>query len=46
MQILMDLKSLPLFTLEEVHQHSSRDDLHIVIHGKVYDVTSYVADHP
>eukprot|EP00271_Cylindrocystis_brebissonii_P011554 TRINITY_DN29411_c0_g1_i1.p1 TRINITY_DN29411_c0_g1~~TRINITY_DN29411_c0_g1_i1.p1 ORF type:complete len:191 (+),score=45.34 TRINITY_DN29411_c0_g1_i1:104-676(+) len=34
------------FTVEEVSRHSSRDDCWLIIKGKVYDVTSYVDEHP
>ncbi|PYH35108.1 putative cytochrome b5 reductase [Aspergillus neoniger CBS 115656] len=34
------------FSLEEVGSHNSKVDLWVAIHGKVYDVTSYVKDHP
>ena len=35
-----------LITLEEVKRHSSMDDLWIIIDEYVYDVTSYLRDHP
>ncbi|CAH2044721.1 unnamed protein product [Thlaspi arvense] len=35
-----------VFTLEEVSQHSSSQDCWIIIHGKVYDVTKFLDDHP
>ncbi|KAK2812236.1 hypothetical protein FQN50_001594 [Emmonsiellopsis sp. PD_5] len=34
------------YTADVVATHNSRDDLWITIHGKVYDVTEYVRDHP
>ncbi|KAJ0421224.1 hypothetical protein BJY00DRAFT_323439 [Aspergillus carlsbadensis] len=40
------MQDLPEYTTPQVAAHSSRDDLWIVIHGKVYDITSYVRDHP
>jgi cytochrome b involved in lipid metabolism len=35
-----------VFTLEEISKHSSANDLWISLHGRVYDVTSYVPSHP
>ncbi|XP_002988153.2 cytochrome B5 [Selaginella moellendorffii] len=35
-----------LYTLEDVLQHSTRDDCWIVVDGKVYDVTKFLLDHP
>ncbi|KAL5358433.1 hypothetical protein BJX96DRAFT_182912 [Aspergillus floccosus] len=34
------------FTLEQVQKHNTADDLWIVLHNKVYDVTKYLDDHP
>jgi len=34
------------WTLKEVSQHNQPDDLLIVIHNKVYDVSDFVEDHP
>jgi len=33
-------------TLQEVSQHSSKDDCWVVINGMVYDVTRFLCDHP
>lgn len=44
--IEVDEDSLPEFTLEEVAEHDSEDDLWIVIYGKVFDVTEWQHDHP
>ncbi|KAK4764452.1 hypothetical protein SAY87_013890 [Trapa incisa] len=35
-----------MFTMQEASRHSSRDDCWIVIDGKVYDVSSYLDEHP
>lgn len=35
-----------MYTLEEVQQHNKPDDIWIVLHNKVYDVTKYLEDHP
>jgi len=34
------------FTLAEVTAHNTKKDLYMVIHDKVYDVTSFVDEHP
>ena len=33
-------------TLEEVRKHNKVDDVWIVLHNKVYNVTKYLEDHP
>ncbi|XP_028761946.1 cytochrome b5-like [Neltuma alba] len=35
-----------LYTMLEASQHNTEDDCWVVIDGKVYDVTSYLDDHP
>ncbi|KAF3392086.1 NADH-cytochrome b5 reductase 1 [Talaromyces pinophilus] len=37
---------VPEFTIEQVAAHNREDDLWIIVHGEVYDVTKYVRDHP
>ncbi|EEA28220.1 hypothetical protein TMatcc_003459 [Talaromyces marneffei ATCC 18224] len=34
------------FTYAEVSAHSTKKNLHMVIHDKVYDVSSFVDEHP
>ncbi|CAM8983454.1 unnamed protein product [Rhodiola kirilowii] len=34
------------FTFQEVSQHDKFGDCWIVIHGKVYDVTTFLTEHP
>jgi cytochrome b involved in lipid metabolism len=34
------------FTFKEVSAHTTKKDLHVIIHDKVYDVTSFVDEHP
>jgi len=33
-----------IFTAEEVAEHQKRDDIWIIVDGKVYDVTNYIED--
>ncbi|CAL9137901.1 unnamed protein product [Musa acuminata var. zebrina] len=35
-----------LYSMREAAEHNTRDDCWVVIHGKVYDVTSYLDEHP
>ncbi|GFP87299.1 cytochrome b5 isoform a [Phtheirospermum japonicum] len=35
-----------LFTMEEAAQHNTNEDCWVVIDGKVYDVSSYLDEHP
>lgn len=34
------------FSTSEVAAHKTKDDLWIIVHGKVYDVSKYLEDHP
>ena len=34
------------FTYAEVTTHSSKEDLYVVIHDKVFDASSFVDEHP
>ncbi|KAM4894224.1 cytochrome b5 type B isoform 3-T3 [Sylvia borin] len=36
----------PVFTLEEVAKRNSSREAWLVIHGRVYDVTRFLAEHP
>ncbi|CEG72906.1 Putative Cytochrome b5 [Rhizopus microsporus] len=38
--------STKVISLNEVAQHKSKNDLWLVIHNKVYDITSFVVEHP
>ncbi|PWY70986.1 cytochrome b5 [Aspergillus heteromorphus CBS 117.55] len=40
---MSDAKEL---TLQEVSEHNTKKDLYMVIHDKVYDVSSFVDEHP
>ncbi|KAF5449497.1 hypothetical protein F2P56_029937 [Juglans regia] len=35
-----------LYTMQEASQHNSKEDCWVVIDGKVYDVSSYLDEHP
>ena len=35
-----------IITSEELAQHSTEADVWLAIHGKVYDIVGYLADHP
>lgn len=35
-----------VYTAEEIAKHTDRDDLWMVVKGKVYDVTKFVDEHP
>jgi cytochrome b involved in lipid metabolism len=37
---------MPLITAAQVSTHSKNNDCWIIIHGKVYDVTKFLQDHP
>ncbi|PYI32073.1 cytochrome b5 reductase, partial [Aspergillus indologenus CBS 114.80] len=37
---------LPEYSLAEVATHNKKDDIWIVVHGQVFDVTNYLQDHP
>ncbi|KAA8644291.1 hypothetical protein EYZ11_008206 [Aspergillus tanneri] len=34
------------FTFQEVSGHNTKKDLHLVVHDKVYDCSSFVDEHP
>ncbi|KAI9265001.1 cytochrome b5 [Phascolomyces articulosus] len=35
-----------VYTLEDVSKHQTKDDLWMVIHNKVYNISSFVQEHP
>ena len=38
--------NLPIISLDEVSEHSSRNDGWMVIYDRVYDVTNFLREHP
>jgi cytochrome b involved in lipid metabolism len=42
----MDESLMKLWTMEEVATHNTPEDMWIVLHGKVYDVTRFLEHHP
>jgi nitrate reductase (NAD(P)H) len=39
-------KQLPTYTMDEVAKHDTADDLWVVLHGKVYDLSGFLDVHP
>lgn len=35
-----------MYTIQEVQKHNKPDDVWIILHNKVHDVTKYLEDHP
>ncbi|KAI9497418.1 hypothetical protein BDB00DRAFT_868456 [Zychaea mexicana] len=35
-----------IISLQEIAQHNRRDDIWIILHGKVYDLTKFLPNHP
>jgi len=44
--LLMSGKDNCVFSLDEVRVHNQEEDCWVVVHGRVYDVTSYLRRHP
>ena len=34
------------FTIKEVEGHTTKKDLYMIVHDKVYDVSAFVDEHP
>lgn len=43
---MSDPTPMKTFTMDEVKKHNSTDDLWIVYNGQVYDVSTYLDEHP
>ncbi|KAI8875301.1 hypothetical protein K501DRAFT_261360 [Backusella circina FSU 941] len=37
---------MPVLSLQEIEKHNTRTDLWVIIHGKVYDLTEFLPEHP
>jgi cytochrome b involved in lipid metabolism len=42
----MPPKTSKKFSVEDVRQHRSVEDMYIIVHDKVYDVTKFIDEHP
>lgn len=42
----MGENGLPIYTIDDVAKHKTRDNCWIVLHGKVLDVSTFLKDHP
>ncbi|KAJ2110753.1 hypothetical protein IW146_005773 [Coemansia sp. RSA 922] len=40
------MSKVKAYTGEQIQQHAKREDVWIVVHGKVYDVTKFLDEHP
>ncbi|KAI7851105.1 cytochrome b5-like heme/steroid binding domain-containing protein [Circinella umbellata] len=40
------MSEVKLFSYEEVAKHNTRNDLWMIVSGKVYDITPFVDEHP
>ncbi|KAF9102687.1 hypothetical protein BGX27_010905 [Mortierella sp. AM989] len=40
------MSEVKTFTQADLSQHNHKDDLYVAIHGKVYDITGFIDEHP
>ncbi|MBN3270811.1 CYB5 protein, partial [Polyodon spathula] len=45
-EVINSESTVKYYTLEEINRHSSSKDVWIIIHDKVYDITSFLEEHP
>ncbi|KAK6477167.1 cytochrome b5 [Huso huso] len=45
-EVINTESTVKYYTLEEIKRHSSSKDVWIIIHEKVYDITSFLEEHP
>jgi cytochrome b involved in lipid metabolism len=38
--------AMKVFTFEEVAKHNTTEDCWVVIHGRVFDLTKFLQEHP
>ncbi|KAI5970158.1 CYB5 [Candida margitis] len=43
---MSDTESAKVYELDEISKHTTHDDVWVVINGKVYNVSSYIDEHP
>lgn len=43
---MSDTESVKVYEFDEISKHTTHDDVWVVINGKVYNVSSYIDEHP
>lgn len=43
---ILNSDKIKMFSREDVAKHNNSDDAWIILHGKVYNITSYIDIHP
>lgn len=44
--LYLSFEVMPTYTIAQVKEHNKPDDVWLVIHNKIYDVTKYLEEHP